>query len=88
MRADILATALCIFVKACCAYGSSSALNEDDGHHGRLLMILMDGVRWDQVVDPDLQGFDEIIRSGVRADRMEPVFPSNSYTNYYAIATG
>ena len=88
MRADILVTILYISFTTYCAEGSGSDASEDYGAHRRLLLILMDGVRWDQVMDPELQGFAEIIRSGVRAEHMEPAFPSDSHTNYYAIATG
>ena len=88
MRTSILAAVLWILFTACCVDSSSYDVIADDDSQGRLLLILVDGVRWDQVLYPDLHGFNEIIRTGVRADHMQPVFPANSYVNYYAIATG
>ena len=53
-----------------------------------LLLLLLDGVRWDQITSPDLPGFARLIAGGVRAEHMEPVFPTNAFPNYFSIATG
>ena len=87
-RTGNLVAVLWIIFTASCVDGSSYDIIADDDSQGRLLLILIDGVRWDQVLDPDLHGFNEIIRTGVWVDHMQPVFPANSYVNYYAIATG
>ena len=53
-----------------------------------LLLLLLDGVRWDQITSPHLTGFSRFIAGGVRAEHMEPVFPTNSFPNYFSISTG
>ncbi|KAK3083730.1 hypothetical protein FSP39_002190 [Pinctada imbricata] len=56
----------------------------------KLLLILMDGFRWDYIDLPDvpLPGFQQMFREGVRAKYMVSDFPTTSYPNYYSIMTG
>ncbi len=55
----------------------------------KLLIILVDGFRWDYVsLDKSLKGFPKIAANGVRAKYVKPIFPANSYPNWYAIVTG
>ena len=84
----ILVAVLWVVFTACCVDGSSDYVNKEEDHQGQLLLILMDGVRWNQVLDPAFHGFDEIIQTGVLVDHMQSVFLVNSYVNNYAIATG
>ncbi|XP_046580134.1 glycerophosphocholine cholinephosphodiesterase ENPP6-like [Haliotis rubra] len=56
----------------------------------KLIVLLVDGVRWDYL---DYDGFGEdgfrrIMRTGVRAEYLQPDFPTTSYPNYYSIMTG
>ncbi|XP_013783499.1 ectonucleotide pyrophosphatase/phosphodiesterase family member 6-like isoform X1 [Limulus polyphemus] len=55
----------------------------------KVLLILVDGCRWDY---PDeekgLTGFRRMAENGVRAKYVTPIFPSNSYPNWYTIVTG
>ncbi|XP_067667348.1 glycerophosphocholine cholinephosphodiesterase ENPP6-like [Haliotis asinina] len=56
---------------------------------GKLLLILLDGFRWDyfdQVLD--LPAFNEIFRRGVRAKQLVPAYPPVSYPNHYTLLTG
>jgi ectonucleotide pyrophosphatase/phosphodiesterase family protein 6 len=55
----------------------------------KLLIILVDGFRFDYVQkDKSLKGFPRIAREGVSAQHVTPIFPANSYPNWYAITTG
>ncbi|KAK6183131.1 hypothetical protein SNE40_010666 [Patella caerulea] len=56
----------------------------------QLLMLLLDGFRWDYLDQPDLHlpGFRRILEIGIRTDYLKPVYPTLSYPNYYSIATG
>ncbi|XP_015909701.2 glycerophosphocholine cholinephosphodiesterase ENPP6-like [Parasteatoda tepidariorum] len=54
----------------------------------KLIVVLVDGVRWDLIDDPKLKGFKRITETGVRAPYVTPIFPSISYPNWYTIATG
>ncbi len=55
--------------------------------HNKLILILLDGFRWDYF-QPNHVGFHQMFQEGVKAEYLQPVFPSVSYTNYYSIATG
>uniref|UniRef100_T1J3R9 glycerophosphocholine cholinephosphodiesterase n=1 Tax=Strigamia maritima TaxID=126957 RepID=T1J3R9_STRMM len=55
----------------------------------KVLLILLDAFRWDYVDGlPETGGFKKLIKSGVKAEHMMPIYPSESYPNYFAIATG
>ncbi|XP_063316070.1 glycerophosphocholine cholinephosphodiesterase ENPP6 [Pelobates fuscus] len=59
--------------------------------HHKLLVFLLDGLRFDYVDDKELAalpGFKQIVDSGVKVDYMTPDFPSLSYPNYYSLMTG
>ncbi|PTX97936.1 ectonucleotide pyrophosphatase/phosphodiesterase [Opitutus sp. ER46] len=58
--------------------------------HATVLLISMDGFRWDYLnlypqATPVLR---RLAREGVTARGLVPVFPSNTFPNHYAIATG
>lgn len=57
----------------------------------KLLLFLIDGLRFDYINDKELDllpGFRKIVQSGVKVDYMTPDFPSLSYPNYYTLMTG
>lgn len=54
----------------------------------KVILILADGVRFDYVNDPNLKGFHRMANKGVRAEYVTPIFPANSYPNWYTIVTG
>lgn len=59
-----------------------------DGGDNKLLLILVDGCRWDYPDQEGLPGFRKLAENGVRAPYVTPIFPSNSYPNWYTITTG
>lgn len=64
--------------------------NDGSGGGNKLLLILVDGCRWDYP-DQDiagLPGFRKLAQNGVRAPYVTPIFPSDSYPNWYTIVTG
>jgi len=53
-----------------------------------LIVVSLDGFRWDYLnrgITPNLQ---KIAERGVRAVSLEPVFPSKTFPNHYSIVTG
>lgn len=54
----------------------------------KVILLLVDGVRYDYVKDPTLKGFARMAKNGVKAEYVQPIFPSNSYPNWYTIVTG
>ncbi len=53
-----------------------------------LILISIDGFRWDYLDLYNTPTLDKIAASGVRAERMIPVFPTLTFPNHYSIATG
>ncbi|CAL1267085.1 unnamed protein product [Larinioides sclopetarius] len=54
----------------------------------KVILVLVDGVRWDYLNDSSYTGFQRLASNGVKAEYVTPVFPSNSYPNWYTIVTG
>nr|KAG5703795.1 hypothetical protein BaRGS_009593 [Batillaria attramentaria] len=64
-----------------------------DGHaqtDQRLLLILLDGFRWDYLDrgGVSLPGFRKVVQRGAKPEYLIPDFPTTSYPNYYSIMTG
>ncbi|XP_046550767.1 glycerophosphocholine cholinephosphodiesterase ENPP6-like [Haliotis rubra] len=56
---------------------------------GKLLLILLDGFRWDYFDQGlNLPAFNEIFRRGVRTKQLVPAYPPVSYPNHYTLLTG
>ena len=53
-----------------------------------LLLISIDGFRWDYINRPGAVNLRALAAHGVRAERMTPSFPSLTFPNHYTIATG
>jgi predicted AlkP superfamily pyrophosphatase or phosphodiesterase len=53
-----------------------------------LVLVSIDGFRWDYQDMADTPALDRIAARGVRAERMIPVFPTLTFPNHYSIATG
>ncbi len=53
-----------------------------------IILISMDGFRWDYMDRTDTPNLDYLAAQGVRADAMIPVFPSVTFPNHLSIITG
>lgn len=56
-----------------------------------LIVILLDGVRWDYVSihrGNGLPGFERFFSQGAAAEYVNPAFPTNSFPNWHTIVTG
>lgn len=54
----------------------------------RVLLISLDGFRWDYVDRAPAVRLRELAARGVRAERMVPSYPSKTFPNHYTIVTG
>lgn len=54
----------------------------------KLILISFDGFRYDYLSKTDTPNFDRLAAEGVISGGLIPVFPSKTFPNYYAIATG
>ena len=53
-----------------------------------VVLVSLDGFRWDYLDRPEAAGLRAIAASGVRARQMEPVFPTKTFPNHYSLVTG
>lgn len=53
-----------------------------------VVMLSFDGTRPADVLDSGLPAFAEVARRGLAAERLVPVFPTNTFPNHVTLATG
>ena len=53
-----------------------------------VVMLSMDGFRWDYTDHVSTPNFDKIAMKGVKAQSLKPSFPTKTFPNHYSIATG
>ncbi|MCB2222211.1 MAG: ectonucleotide pyrophosphatase/phosphodiesterase [Bacteroidetes bacterium] len=53
-----------------------------------VVMLSMDGFRWDYTDMVETPNFDKIASKGVKARTLKPSFPTKTFPNHYSIATG
>ena len=53
-----------------------------------VVLVSMDGFRWDYAKHFKLQNLNRIAKEGVHAKSMRPSYPSKTFPNHYAIVTG
>lgn len=70
------------------AAGSGGINSSEQRDKPYLLLISIDGFRWDYQDLYDTPTLDRVAANGVRAERMIPVFPTLTFPNHYSIATG
>ena len=57
----------------------------------KLAVIMLDGFRWDYInkmSDDDVPNFKKFFSDGIRAEYVQPIFPSVSFPSWTTIATG
>jgi predicted AlkP superfamily pyrophosphatase or phosphodiesterase len=55
---------------------------------GPVILVSIDGFRWDYVRKYDAPTLQLLAREGVHATRMTPSFPSKTFPNHYTLVTG
>lgn len=80
-----------IFLVALVTLSCSSQSNQESLHHDEnnpLLLISFDGFMNEYLERNETPNFDNLIRNGVKAEYMVPIFPTKTFPNHYTIATG
>ncbi|MFH0761546.1 MAG: ectonucleotide pyrophosphatase/phosphodiesterase [Bacteroidota bacterium] len=70
---------------AACSPLSKTGGNSDDNY---VVMLSMDGFRWDYPDRYHTPNLDKIASFGVKAVSLQPSYPSKTFPNHYSIATG
>ena len=58
------------------------------GRGATILLVSIDGFRWDYLDRGLTPNLSRLAREGVRAEALLPVFPTKTYPNHYTIVTG
>jgi predicted AlkP superfamily pyrophosphatase or phosphodiesterase len=53
-----------------------------------VILISLDGFRWDYCNRGVTPNIDKLIENGVKASSLQPVFPTKTFPNHYSIVTG
>lgn len=84
---------ICIFffvvvsgISACHQADKSSSRSDD--LKPTVILISIDGFRWDYLEKVELPNFQRLIKTGVRAKALIPAFPTKTFPNHYTIVTG
>ena len=83
---SLAAAAVAAAVAAACAPRMAHA--PVAGAKQTLVLISLDGFRWDYINRPEAAHIRALASHGVRAERMVPAFPSLTFPNHYTIVTG
>jgi predicted AlkP superfamily pyrophosphatase or phosphodiesterase len=67
---------------------SSQRIKSSKSGEPYVIMLSMDGFRWDYADRVETPNLDYIAGKGVRADYIKPAFPSKTFPNHYSMATG
>lgn len=66
--------------------GGRNAAHRQDSPY--LVLVSIDGFRWDYQDQYDTPALDRIAAGGLRAESLQPVYPSLTFPNHFSIATG
>ncbi|GAF03456.1 phosphonoacetate hydrolase [Saccharicrinis fermentans DSM 9555 = JCM 21142] len=63
---------------------------QKDSHQAQpyVVVLSLDGFRWDYTQDIETPNFDRMAQIGTKAISLQPSFPSKTFPNHYTIATG
>lgn len=82
-RAASLLLPICLLAVSACR-----AVRTPGEQPPRVLLISLDGFRWDYVDRAPAVRLRELAARGVRAEWLIPVFPTKTFPNHYSIVTG
>lgn len=68
--------------------GSGGINRADQQSKPYVVMISVDGLRWDFLDKYPTPNFQRLIRTGTRASRLTPAFPTKTFPNHYTLVTG
>lgn len=66
----------------------TSLLYSQSGKNAYVVLVSMDGFRWDYARQFNLPNLKQIAKEGVQAKSMRPSYPSKTFPNHYSIITG
>jgi len=86
MKNFLIALFAVFFVTACAT--ASNTDGKQANAEPIVIMVGIDGLRWDAIDRHPAPTLQALANEGVRAEAMTPVMPSLTFVNFYALATG
>jgi predicted AlkP superfamily pyrophosphatase or phosphodiesterase len=84
----LCAIVLLVFILSACAGSSLSGGSQASHAKPILVLVSLDGFRWDYLDRGASPNINSIAVAGVRAKGLIPVYPSETFPNHYSIVTG
>ena len=66
----------------------SASQSQKQSKSNYVVILSMDGFRWNYTKDVETPAFDSLANNGVKAEAIIPCFPSKTFPNHYTLATG
>jgi predicted AlkP superfamily pyrophosphatase or phosphodiesterase len=85
ISAILIAIAFCWSLTTCNPASQTTYRTSPDD---LLILISLDGFRWDYIDRTNTPNLDFLIESGAHAEALIPIFPSKTFPNHYTIITG
>ncbi|MCF8331965.1 MAG: ectonucleotide pyrophosphatase/phosphodiesterase [Bacteroidales bacterium] len=82
----LLTIGLLISIYSC--RNNSSENNSASNNQEYVIMLSLDGFRWDYPDNVSTPNLDRIASMGVKAKSLKPAFPTKTFPNHYSMATG
>ena len=76
------------FILSFIFFSLSFSLQAQTNKDSYVVLVSMDGFRWDYAKQFKLQNLKQIASEGVHAKSMKPSYPSKTFPNHYSIVTG
>ena len=77
-----------ILLSVSCVNTSKNPDKNSSNEQPYVVMLSMDGFRWDYPEKANTPNLDDIEKTGVRAEASIPCFPTKTFPNHYSMATG
>ena len=84
---NLILLSLILFLFSCAADNKSKKVEKTESPP-YVVMLSMDGFRWDYPEKVNTPNLDNIEKIGVRANASIPCFPTKTFPNHYSMATG
>lgn len=76
---------LAVFLSACSGIEPNQSEQQNKPY---LVLVSFDGFRWDYASLTETPALDRMARDGLKAEALQPAFPTVTFPNHFSIATG
>ena len=83
-----LGTLLLLFFVAGCSSTHTETGTAGESRRPYVILVSIDGFRHDFSSLADTPAMDRMAREGLKAEALQPVFPTLTFPNHFSIATG